>query len=75
MKPSNDLEVAEAYVYWAAKRQMTADHVADTINRWPHLKLTPNEQEYIRTLARRHCRPQGWREIVSLKTAVKWIAS
>jgi len=74
MKPRNDLEVAEAYVYWAAERQMTAEHVADTINRWPHLKLTSNEQEYIRTLARRHCRAQGWREIVELKNLTRWIA-
>lgn len=72
-RTDTDLEVAEQYVEWAAARGMTAEHVADTITRWPHLKLTDNEREYIRTLARRHCRPHGWRETLTMKTLVKWI--
>ncbi len=72
-KTLTPLEVAEKYVDWAAKKQMTAANVWRTLAHWPALKLTANERKYIRVLAERKCPKDGWTQPVHVGEVAQWL--
>jgi len=72
IKPKTHLEIAEQYVDWAAKKNMTARNVWRTLQCWPALKLTNSEKEYIRVLAERKCPKAGWTRPLHIGGVAHW---